>query len=213
MNNRSLLASFLFFIVIIARSQSAFTIFAFANSELPNSIENNVLDAYSDEHDLQVTISKRLALYITKYDPSDSRKINLTEAIKNDHKYFPFVKTLPEKWSRTVVLESEAGNFITCARSFEKANTWYVARVNDNTARISSIKFDFLEKNKKYIATIYSDEISSHYKTNPKVYQKRMFRVSRSSSFTQLCAPGGGYLISIREASPNGRYDKLPKLK
>jgi hypothetical protein len=48
-------------------------------------------------------------------------------------------------------------------------NNWFVGNVE--TARTSAISFDFLQKGKKYTATIYADATDAHYKkTNPQAY-------------------------------------------
>ncbi|MNY65156.1 Glycoside hydrolase 97 [compost metagenome] len=58
---------------------------------------------------------------------------------------------------------------------------------------------DFLEKGKKYQATIYADAKEAHYKTNPQAYSIRKIKVDSKSKLAQYTAPGGGYAISIVE--------------
>jgi hypothetical protein len=74
-----------------------------------------------------------------------------------------------------------------------------VGNVNGETPRTSNIKFDFLEKGKKYEATIYADAKDAHYKTNPQAYTIRKMKLTSKSKLAQLSAPGGGYAISIIE--------------
>jgi alpha-glucosidase len=59
------------------------------------------------------------------------------------------------------------------------------------------INFDFLDSDKVYIATIYSDQKNAHYKTNPQAYSIRKVVVTNKSTLKQYSAPGGGYAISI----------------
>ena len=72
--------------------------------------------------------------------------------------------------------------------------------MNGETPRTSKISFDFLDKDKTYIATIYSDAKDAHYKDNPQAYNIRKVVVNNKSSLSQRSAPGGGYAISIMEA-------------
>jgi hypothetical protein len=85
------------------------------------------------------------------------------------------------------------------ARKAKVTNNWFIGNVNGDTSRTSTIKFDFLEKGKKYTATIYADAKDAHYKTNPQAYTIRKMTVTNKSKLSQLSAPGGGYAISIVE--------------
>jgi hypothetical protein len=60
-------------------------------------------------------------------------------------------------WTESNYLEAEPGQYITVARKAKGTNNWFVGNVNGETPRTSNIKFDFLEKEKKYTATIYAD--------------------------------------------------------
>ncbi len=65
--------------------------------------------------------------------------------------------------------------------------------------RVSTIDFDFLDSDKFYVATIYSDAKTAHYKTNPQAYEIKKVLVSKKSKLKQWAAEGGGYAISIME--------------
>ena len=71
--------------------------------------------------------------------------------------------------------------------------------MNGLKARTSTISLDFLEKGKKYEATIYADASDAHYKTNPQAYKIKKQKVTYKSKLQLLTAPGGGYGISIVE--------------
>jgi len=110
------------------------------------------------------------------------------------------------------VLEAEPGDYITYARKEKGWDNWFVGRTNDEKARTSQIKFDFLTPGKKYVATIYSDQKQAHYKTNPKAYQISKYVVTSKSKLNQFCAPGGGYAISIMVVSDKSELKGLRKL-
>lgn len=144
------------------------------------------------------TIARQLALYVTMYSPLQMAA-DLPETYNKYLDAFQFIKDVPIDWDDTKVLEAEPGDYITYARKQKGADNWFVGRTNDEEARTSSIKLDFLTPGKKYLATIYSDAKDAHYKDNPKSYQIKQKTVTSKSELKQYCAPGGGYAISIIE--------------
>jgi hypothetical protein len=112
---------------------------------------------------------------------------------------FQFIKDVAVDWSESKYLEAEPGDYITVARKAKGTNNWFVGNVNGETPRTSNITLDFLEKGKKYTATIYADAKDANYKTNPQAYTIRKITVTSKSKLSQLSASGGGYAISIVE--------------
>ncbi len=144
------------------------------------------------------TIANQLALYVTMYSP-----LQMAADTPENYDRFPdafqFIKDVAVDWSDSKYLEAEPGQYVTVARKAKGTNNWFVGNVNGETSRTSTIKFDFLEKGKKYEATIYADAKDAHYKTNPQAYTIRKMTVTNKSKLAQLSAPGGGYAISIIE--------------
>lgn len=144
------------------------------------------------------TIANQLALYVTMYSP-----LQMAADTPENYDRFPdafqFIKDVAVDWSDSKYLEAEPGQYVTVARKAKVTNNWFIGNVNGDTSRTSTIKFDFLEKGKKYEATIYADAKDAHYKTNPQAYTIRKMKVTNQSKLTQLSAPGGGYAISIIE--------------
>jgi alpha-glucosidase len=62
------------------------------------------------------------------------------------------------------------------------------------------------------VATIYSDAKDAHYETNPQAYTIRKGVVTSKSVLQLKAAPGGGYAISIVEATDNASVKGLKKL-
>ncbi|MCW1735906.1 glycoside hydrolase family 97 protein [Anaerorudis cellulosivorans] len=147
---------------------------------------------------VNATLANQLALYVTMYSPLQMAA-DLPENYARFPDAFQFIKDVAIDWDETKVLEAEPGEYITYARKAKGKNEWFVGCTNGYDRRESKIAFDFLEKGKKYEATIYSDTKASHYKTNPQAYQIRKIKVTATSRLTQYCAPGGGYSIHIRE--------------
>jgi hypothetical protein len=144
------------------------------------------------------TIANQLALYVTMYSP-----LQMAADTPENYDRFPdafqFIKDVAVDWSDSKYLEAEPGQYVTVARKAKATNNWFIGNVNGETSRTSTIKFDFLEKGKKYEAIIYADAKDAHYKTNPQAYTIRKMTVTNKSKLAQLSAPGGGYAISIVE--------------
>jgi hypothetical protein len=147
---------------------------------------------------LNSTLANQLALYVTMYSPLQMAA-DLPENYNRFLDAFQFIKDVAIDWDDSKYLEAEPGEYLTVARKAKGNNNWFVGNVNGETARTSSIKFDFLEKGKKYMATIYADAKDAHYKTNPQAYTIRKMKVTNKTKLTQFSAPAGGFAISIIE--------------
>lgn len=155
------------------------------------------LNPNNDSH-VNSTIANQLALYVTMYSPLQMAA-DLPEHYEQFMDAFQFIKEVAIDWDESVYLEAEPGAYITVARKEKGSNSWFVGNVNGEKARISNIKFDFLDKEKKYMATIYADAKDAHYKTNPQAYTITTKKITSKSKISQLSVPGGGYAISISE--------------
>ncbi|WP_026715377.1 glycoside hydrolase family 97 protein [Flavobacterium daejeonense] len=147
---------------------------------------------------LNSTLANQLALYLTMYSPLQMAA-DLPENYERFADAFQFIKDVAVDWSDSKYLEAEPGQYITVARKAKGTNNWFIGNVNGETSRVSSINFDFLEKGKKYEATIYADAKDAHYKTNPQAYTIRKMNVTNKTKLSQFSAPGGGYAISVIE--------------
>ena len=155
------------------------------------------MDVTNGSH-VNATIANQLALYVTMYSPLQMA----AEFPGNYERFadaFQFIKDVAIDWDDSKYLEAEPGQYITVARKAKGTNNWFLGNVNGETPRTSNIDFSFLEKGKKYTATIYADAKEANYKTNPQAYNIRKITVSNKSKLSQLSAPGGGYAISIIE--------------
>jgi alpha-glucosidase len=146
------------------------------------------------------TLANQLALYVTMYSPLQMAG-DMIEHYNEHLDAFQFIKDVAIDWDESKILEAEPGEYITIARKAKGSNNWFIGSVCDENGRISTISFDYLDPAKKYIATIYSDAKDAHYKTNPQVYNIRKVVVTNKSKLSQLCAPAGGYAISVVEAN------------
>jgi len=144
------------------------------------------------------TIANQLGLYVVMYSPLQMAA-DLPENYNRFLDAFQFIKDVPVEWATSKYVEAEPGYYITTARKDKNSNNWFVGNVNGINARTSTISLDFLEKGKKYEATIYADASDAHYKTNPQAYKITKQKVTYKSKLQLSTAPGGGYGISIVE--------------
>lgn len=142
------------------------------------------------------TIANQLALYVTMYSPLQMAA-DLPENYNRFLDAFQFIKDVGLDWEKSVYLEAEPGSYITIARKEKGTEKWFVGNVNGKQDRISEITLDFLDKGKKYIATIYSDGDDANYKTNPQSYKIKELKVTSKSKIKLKSVEGGGYAISI----------------
>ncbi|WP_304198696.1 glycoside hydrolase family 97 protein [Flavobacterium alvei] len=155
------------------------------------------MDVTNGSH-VNATIANQLALYVTMYSPLQMAA-DFPENYERFADAFQFIKDVAIDWDDSKYLEAEPGQYVTVARKAKGTNNWFLGNVNGETPRTSNIDFSFLEKGKKYTATIYADAKDAHYKTNPQAYNIRKITVSHKSKLSQFSVPGGGYAISIIE--------------
>lgn len=147
---------------------------------------------------VNATIANQLALYVTIYSPLQMAA-DLPENYNRFPDAFQFIKDVAIDWDDSKYLEAEPGRYITVARKAKGTDNWFVGNVNGLDKRTSKISLDFLERGKKYTATIYADAKDAHYKTNPQAYTISTKKVTGKSKLSLDSAPGGGYAISIIE--------------
>lgn len=147
---------------------------------------------------VNTTLANQLGLYVVMYSPLQMAA-DLPENYNRFLDAFQFIKDVPVEWATSKYLEAEPGYYITIARKDKNSNNWFVGNSNGYNARISTITLDFLEKGKKYEATIYADAADADYKTNPQAYKISKQKVTNKTKLQLRTAAGGGYAISIVE--------------
>ena len=158
------------------------------------------------------TLARQLALYVTMYSP-------LQMAADLPKKYlrfidaFQFIKDVAVDWDESKYLEAEPGRYIVVARKAKGSSNWFVGCTSGEEGHVSTLNFDFLDPNKKYVATIYQDDKDAHYRHNPQAYCIRKGFVNRKSKLELKAAPGGGYAISIKEVENPSNFKDLKYLK
>lgn len=152
---------------------------------------------YGNSSQVQTTLVKQLAYYVTMYSPLQMAA-DLPESYEKHLDAFQFIKDVAADWDNTYILEAEPGDYVTIARKAKGKNEWYIGGVTDENAREATINLDFLPEGKNYIATIYADGQDADWKNNPKSYAITTKNVDNKTILKQKLASGGGLAISIK---------------
>ena len=174
-------------------------------------MDMNKLNPNSHSH-VNSTLARQLALYVTMYSPLQMAA-DLPENYERFMDAFQFIKDVAVDWDESRYLEAEPGRYIVVARKAKGTDNWFVGCTSNEDGHISALKLDFLDKDKKYIATVYEDSKDAHYRTNPQVYTIRKGIVSAKSVLKMKAAPGGGYAISIMEVTDKAAMKGVKNLK
>ena len=157
------------------------------------------LATFSPEKDTHVlsTICGQLALYVTLYSPLQMAA-DLPENYARFMDAFQFIKDVPVDWQRSVYLEAEPMEYVTIARKDKNSDAWYMGSVTGAKPHDSVIKLDFLDKDRKYEATLYVDGKTADYRTNPQSYVITKKKVTAKTTLKLHSAAGGGFAVSIK---------------
>ncbi len=156
------------------------------------------------------TLVRQMALFVTMYSPLQMAA-DLPENYEKHMDAFQFIKDVAVDWERSIYLEAEPGRYITIARQEKGTDNWFIGSSVNEDGHSSKIKLDFLDPDKKYIATIYEDARDAHYEFNPKAYNIRKGTVNNKTTLNLKSAPGGGFAISIFEVNDAKELKGLKK--
>ena len=145
---------------------------------------------------VNTTLANQLGLYVVMYSPLQMAA-DLPENYERFMDAFQFIKDVAIDWERSVYLEAEPSEFITIARKEKDSQDWFVGNSNGYNKRKAIVDLSFLDKGKKYIATIYRDHKNADYKTNPQAYVIESKKVTSQTVLKLLTVPAGGFGIKI----------------
>ena len=154
------------------------------------------------------TLAKQLALYITVYSPLQMAA-DLPENYEAHMDAFQFIKDVPVDWDDTKILAAEPGDYVAIARKGKGTDSWFIGAVTNEHARELTADLSFLDKDKKYVATLYADAENADWQKNPEAYTIRQFIVNDKTQMKLKMANGGGEAVSIVPATE----DEIKKLK
>lgn len=149
---------------------------------------------------VQTTLVKQLALYVTLYSPLQMAA-DLVENYEKHMDAFQFIKDVAVDWDDSKYIEAEPGDYITIARKAKGTNNWFVGGITDENARTATFTLDFLEPGKQYAATLYADGKDADYQANPTSYQIKKGIVTHKTKISVKEARSGGFALSLFEAT------------
>ena len=150
---------------------------------------------------VQTTLAKQLALYVTLYSPLQMAA-DLVESYEKHMDAFQFIKDVAVDWDDSRYIEAEPGDYITVARKAKGTDNWFVGGITDENARTANFTLDFLTPGKQYVATLYADGKDADYKENPTSYQIKKGIVTNKTKMSVKEARSGGFALSLIEAAP-----------
>lgn len=166
----------------------------------------------NNKNHVNSTLARQLALYVTMYSPLQMAA-DIPENYERFMDAFQFIKDVAVDWDDSRYLEAEPGQYVTVARKAKGTGNWFVGCTAGENGHASVLKLDFLDKGKKYIATVYADAKDAHYRDNPQAYTISKGIVTAKSVLKLKVAPGGGYAISIMEMKNAADVKGLKNLK
>ncbi|MDD5870585.1 MAG: glycoside hydrolase family 97 protein [Bacteroidales bacterium] len=158
------------------------------------------------------TLCNQLALYVTLYSPLQMAA-DMPEHYERYIDAFQFIKDVAVDWDDSKYLAAEPGEYIVAARKEKGGERWFVGGVTNEEARTMPVAFDFLDANRKYVATVYADAKDADYATNPEKYVITKGIVTSKDAVKLFMARGGGFAISLVPATDADKSVKRLKLK
>ncbi|MCQ9638392.1 glycoside hydrolase family 97 protein [Chryseobacterium sp. WG14] len=157
------------------------------------------LDYYfpGDKRFVKTTLAKQLALYVTMYMPLQMAA-DLPENYKKHMDAFQFIKDVAADWDDTKILSAEPGDYVITARKAKGTENWFVGGITDENKREYTVDFSFLDKGKKYEATIYEDGKDADYIDNPQSYNIYKKQITSKSKINFKMVRSGGFAVSIK---------------
>lgn len=150
---------------------------------------------------VQTTLAKQLALYVTLYSPLQMAA-DLVENYEKHMDAFQFIKDVAVDWDDSEYIEAEPGDYITVARKAKGTDNWFVGGITDENARTAGFTLDFLTPGKQYVAILYADGKDADCKENPTSYQIKKGIVTNKTKISVWEARSGGFALSLIEATP-----------
>ncbi len=115
-----------------------------------------------------------------------------------------FYDRVPTVWDQTKILGGYPGQWAAVAR--EKDSSWYIGAITGNMEKNFSLKLDFLDEEKDYDATIFSDDPG--LKTETKVKIERI-KVTRDSFIESHLLKQNGIAIIISPVQGKKRQTEV----
>ncbi len=161
----------------------------------PGAMRNGTKDNWRAIYTAPVSMGTRchqLACYVV-HDSPFTMLCDAPTNYEKEQECVDMITSLPTVFDRTIIPQGEMGKYIVTAR--EKDGNWYVAGQTNWDARTLDLKLDFLEKGKKYHATIFRDGVNADH--NAEDYKCEQMDVDASTVMPIRMASGGGFILKL----------------
>jgi alpha-glucosidase len=190
------------------------------NEEMPDATHNTILPytrflagagdytiCYYNNR-IKTTHAHQLALSVVYYSPLQFLYWYDNPSHYNGEPEIEFFDKVKTVWDDTRVLQGEIGQFIVTARRSGK--DWFVGAITNNDRREIDLVLNFLEKDKQYVMTSYTDD--DQVQTKTKVAVNRFLVDSTTPVQLLLKASGGAaFHMTIAKESDKKKYKPLTK--
>jgi hypothetical protein len=180
------------------------------NEEMPDATHNTILPftryiagpadytiCYFDKR-IKTTHAHQLALAAIYYSPIQTLFWYDNPSQYHQEPELEFWNKIPAAWDETRVIQGKPGEYITTAR--RKGAEWCVGTITNNEARRLQLPLNFLSQGKKYIASIYSDDLSVKTATHVKITNQK---VDATTILDINLKASGGQAIYITDEAQN----------
>ena len=163
----------------------------------PGILETQLKTWSSNESYVRTTLVGQLALYLVMWGPLQMAA-DLPENYAKYNDAFQFICDVAADWSDSRYIEAEPARYITVARKAKGTDDWFIGGKCNEDGHKSIVKLDFLDKGRKYEATIYADGKDASYDKNPKAYTITKRTVKKGDVLKLTEARGGGFAVSVK---------------
>jgi alpha-glucosidase len=110
-----------------------------------------------------------------------------------DEPELEFFDNLPTTWDETKVLNGKIGEYGVIAR--KKENEWFIGGINGEKSRTLYINFSFLDSEKKYAASVYSDDPEVKTRTHVRIDR---IEVDRKTVYPAVLGSNRGFAMHLK---------------
>ncbi len=142
------------------------------------------------------TLAHQLALYVVLYSPVQMAA-DLPENYLARPDAFQFIKDVPSDWDESVAIAGETGDYVVFARKDRSSEDWFIGAISDEQLREIRVSLDFLDKGRRYTATIYRDGDDADWALNPLELEIERRPVTAADTLVLPLAAGGGAAVRI----------------
>lgn len=139
----------------------------------------------------QGTRCSQLAMFVVYDSPLQIFCGNPSQGMK-EPEFMELLGSIPTTWDETKILRGKIGEYIVTAR--KKGDGWFIAGLNNNTARDIVLPIDFVNNN-GYEAILCKDGMNAHnYAAD---YEIQKMNLQKDHKLNIHMAPGGGFLFKL----------------